>query len=93
MRLLDLRLVLTRDDVLRVSVEGRRVALTLATNDPSIALAELARRIDDAAWSSARSGLEEMGDASSVLYQPPSPLGGARPVLSASGPVEREGHT
>jgi hypothetical protein len=66
--LVDLRLVHDRNDVLRVSIEGRTVIGLPASNDLSIVLAELARRIEGAAWASGRSTLVEVADPTSTLF-------------------------
>lgn len=67
MRLFDIRLVIDREGQVRASVEGRRVAIAPSA-EPSVVLAELARRIDGAAWAAGRPELEELGDPASELY-------------------------
>ena len=67
-RIVDVRLVLDRDDVLRVYVEGRAVPLDVATDDPSIVLFELARRLDSHAWSASRPALDVLADPDSPLF-------------------------
>ncbi len=67
MRIVDVRLVVDRDDAVRVSIDGRPVALD-RTDCPAIALAELARRVSGAAWRSQRTATEEINDERSALY-------------------------
>lgn len=66
--ILDLRILSDRDGVLRASIDGRRVVGLPATSDVAVLLAELARRVDGAAWRSGRSTLAEVADAASTLY-------------------------
>lgn len=68
-RVIDIRLVLERDDALVVRVDGRRVVGLPSSNDAAAVLAALARGVESAAWTSARSTMDELADAGSVLYQ------------------------
>lgn len=66
-RIVDVRLVLDRDGVIRVSIEGRPVEIA-ATDDPSVALFELGRVIDALAWSTKRPAVDLLTDPRSPLF-------------------------
>jgi hypothetical protein len=72
--IVDVRLVLDRDDVWRVKVEGRLVPRVGATSVPE-ALDQLALAIEGAAWLSRRAPLDELQDPHGALYGVPHPPG------------------
>lgn len=65
--LLDVRLVVCRDGAVRVSVDGRPVALD-ATSDHAEALLALARAASGIAWTERRTPGEVLADPASALY-------------------------
>lgn len=68
----DVRLVVGRDGVLRVTVEGRRVVLPTRPQTTSEALEALARMVEGVAWSTGRDELVEIADPASRLYTVPT---------------------
>lgn len=73
-RLVDVRLVLDRSAEIRVSIDGRPIEIP-STDDPSVALFELARRIDALAWSTKRPALELLADPQSAVFDRVTPRG------------------
>lgn len=67
--IVDVRIVVARDGTLRVSVEGRRVALPTTPRTTSAALAELAKLLEGVAWSTRRDELDEIADPASKLFE------------------------
>ncbi len=67
-RILDLRIVLTRDGHIRASIDGHIVPIT-STPDLSVALADLALRIEACAWATQRAQLDVATDPTSAVYQ------------------------
>lgn len=68
-RILDLRLVLGQDGHIRASIDGRTVPIT-STADLSIALADLALRIEATAWATGRAQFDVATDPTSSVYEP-----------------------